>query len=88
MHRQQPLTIIHFYTTGYYSVKEMKAGHESGARRDTFYVPAKYRNAMRMYQAVQPPYYARDFPAAWRDIDHLDLPPPVTTLPESSWFIE
>lgn len=52
----------------------MKEGYKSGALRDTQYIPSKYKNAMRMYQAVTPPFYARDFPSAWREIDHLDLP--------------
>jgi hypothetical protein len=59
---------------GYYSVKEKKQGYNSGALRDTYYIPAKYKNAMRMYQAIQAPFYARDFPVAWKDIDRLELP--------------
>lgn len=57
---------------GYYSVKEHRDGYKSGGLRDTYYVPAKYKNVMRMYQAIHPPFYAQDFPSAWRDIDHLD----------------
>eukprot|EP00804_Cyclotella_cryptica_P016037 CCRYP_004193-RB/>CCRYP_004193-RB protein AED:0.04 eAED:0.04 QI:1389/1/1/1/1/1/4/213/543 len=58
---------------GYYSVKEHRDGYKSGRLRDTYYIPSKYKNVMRMYQSVQPPFFARDFPPAWRDIDHHEF---------------
>jgi len=56
---------------GYYSVKENQPGHTSGALQNTYYLPSKWKREMSIYQAVHVPFYAREFPIAWRDIDKL-----------------
>jgi len=55
---------------GYYSVKEKQPGYLSGALQNTYYLGA-WKKEMSMYQAVHVPFYAREFPIAWRDIDKL-----------------
>lgn len=54
---------------GYYSVKESQPGYMSGALHNTYYLPAKWKKEMTIYQALHAPFYAREFPLAWRDID-------------------
>jgi hypothetical protein len=56
---------------GYYSVKENQPGYESGALQNTYYLPTQWKKEMSIYQAVHVPFYAREFPLAWRDIDKL-----------------
>jgi len=58
---------------GYYSVKEMHDGHMTGALQNTYFLPAKWKKEMSLYQAIHKPLYGRDFPVAWRDIDRLEL---------------
>jgi hypothetical protein len=54
---------------GYYSVKENQPGYVSGALQNTYYLPTQWKKEMSIYQAVHVPFYAREFPLAWRDID-------------------
>ncbi|KAL7564097.1 hypothetical protein ACA910_012375 [Epithemia clementina (nom. ined.)] len=64
---------------GYHSQKQKWPGYNKGELRNTFYyVPnalAPKRKAMIKYQAVEPAFWQREFPVAWRD---LDRPPPPT----------
>lgn len=58
---------------GYWSVKEKHEGYMTGALQNTYFLPARYKKEMRLYQAIHKPLY-QEFPAAWRDIDRLELP--------------
>jgi len=58
---------------GYYSVKDYNI--QDGKLKNTYYFNKQWKNAYSLYQAVHKPYYGRAFPNAWRDIDHLELPP-------------
>lgn len=55
---------------GYYSVKENQPGM-SGTLQNTYFLPAQWKNEMTTYQAIHVPFYAREFPIAWRDIDRF-----------------
>ncbi len=59
---------------GYYNVKERQDGYLTGGLQNTYFLPAKWKNEMRLYQAVHSPLFGRDFPVAWRDIDRVELP--------------
>lgn len=60
--------------TGY--INRIRGYHNSrldGAIDSYYYVPqsqSSLRKAMREYHAVEPPFWQREFPVAWRDIDH------------------
>jgi len=66
---------------GYYSVKEKQDGYTTGGLLNTYYLPGKFKREMRLYKAIQMPFYARDYPTAWRDIDRLELPMPAQQIP-------
>ena len=58
---------------GYYSVRDMVEGSDAGVLQSSFYIPATYRNENRIYKSVQKPFFAREFPVAWRHIgDGID----------------
>ncbi len=59
---------------GYASVKERHPGYLTGGLQNTYFLPAKWKKEMSIYQAIHKPLYGRDFPVAWRDIDRLELP--------------
>lgn len=54
---------------GYYSVRDMIEGSNDGVLRNSYYIQPKYRNENRIYKAVQKPFFAREFPVAWRNIN-------------------
>ena len=58
---------------GYYSAKEMREGHLTGALKNTYFMPARWRNEASIYKAVQTPLFSPR-PVAWRDINRLELP--------------
>lgn len=55
---------------GHHSQKNKLPGHEKGQINSIFYIPKRVKHGMRHYQNLQPPLWAREFPIAWRDIDH------------------
>ena len=57
-------------------MKDKLPGSEKGEINSYFYVPMDHRHDMRKYTAIQQPFWGREFPIGWRDIDH-DLPPTV-----------
>ena len=59
---------------GYYGAKELQDGYMTGGLQNTYLLPSKWKKEFRLYQAVHKPFFGRDFPIAWRDIDRLDLP--------------
>ena len=54
---------------GHYSSKENLPGHLSGSLQNTYYLPTEWKKEMTIYQALHVPFFAREFPIAWRDID-------------------
>jgi len=34
-----------------------------------YFVPERIQNTMQKYEPIHPPFYSREFPVAWRDID-------------------
>ena len=56
---------------GYHSQKDKLPGYENGELFNTYYyVPTKNKDVMRVYHSVKAPFWAREFPVGWRDIDH------------------
>lgn len=58
---------------GYHSQKLKLDGYQDGSIKSYYYVPethANFRIAMREYQPVAQGFWSREFPVAWRDIDH------------------
>ena len=53
---------------GYFSVLDAVPGSNDGVLLNSFYMPSKYRNEHKIYKAIQKPFFAREFPTAWRDI--------------------
>ena len=53
---------------GYFSVLDTAPGSNDGVLLNSFYMPSKYRNENKIYKAIQKPFFAREFPTAWRDI--------------------
>ena len=60
---------------GYHSQNKKAYGHQVGMI-DSYYIKLKlgynYNESgiMRTYSAVEPPFWRREFPVCWRDIDH------------------
>lgn len=58
---------------GYHAQAHHMPGYLDGTI-DSYYIApqshASVRKSMRQYHAVEPPYWLREFPIAWRDIDH------------------
>lgn len=55
---------------GYHAHKGKWPGYELGKPQSYFYVPKRHREDMQHYHAIHPPFWAREFPVGWRDIDH------------------
>ena len=59
-----------FRIRGYHSQKEKAVGWEQGVIANSYYYTSEKEK--RMYQSYGPlrtPYYSREFPTSWRDID-------------------
>jgi len=55
---------------GYHSQHDRLPGHEKGVINSYYYIPTRRKNAMREYRSIKAPFWAREFPIGWRDIDH------------------
>ena len=55
---------------GYHSQKEKPEGYLEGDLNSYFYVPLGNKHDMKRYSALRGPLWGREFPVAWRDIDH------------------
>jgi hypothetical protein len=55
---------------GYHSQKDRLLGYEMGELNSYYYVPLAMKNDLRKYTPIRPPMWSREFPVAWRDIDH------------------
>ena len=58
---------------GYSSTKTNLEGSKEGIINSYYFVPKGRKEAMKHYTAVKGPYFAREFPTSWYDID-LDSP--------------
>ena len=54
---------------GYHADKAMLKGYEYGVIESFFFAPETRRYDMASYEPPIPPYWAREFPLSWRDID-------------------
>ena len=54
---------------GYHSQKEKSEGYELGAIKSYYFTPKRKKHVMRTYAKVKGPFFAREFPVSWRDID-------------------
>jgi hypothetical protein len=55
---------------GYHSQKDKLPGYKKGGISSYFYAPTKVKNEMIFYRSLKQPFWSREFPVAWRDIDH------------------
>jgi hypothetical protein len=55
---------------GYHSQKDKVEGWEQGAIPSYYYVPLEEKYVLRKYSPLSPPLWAREFPKAWRDLNH------------------
>jgi hypothetical protein len=55
---------------GYHSQKEKLDGYLEGELKSYFYVPRENRDEISTYSSLKGPLWGREFPTAWRDIDH------------------
>jgi hypothetical protein len=55
---------------GYHSQKDKSAGWERGVINSWYYSPMEFKNALQEYWPLSPPLWAREFPKAWRDLEH------------------
>ncbi len=54
---------------GYHSVQEQWEGYDEGRLDRTHYMEQGHGNEYRIYKSVQKPFFAREFPISWMDID-------------------
>lgn len=54
---------------GYHATKRKSDGHDTGGIGSYYFVPKQYKFAMKKYTPVKKPFWAREFPVSWRDID-------------------
>ena len=54
---------------GYHAEKNKLEGYELGKIDSYYFTPENKKNEMIKYQAVKGPFFSREFPVSWRDID-------------------
>lgn len=54
---------------GYHSVKSHLPGYKDGTLDSWYFAPIEFKDEMRVYASVKKPFYQREFPIAWRNID-------------------
>jgi len=54
---------------GYYVDKHKLRGHENGTMPSYYFGPLNYKDEMINYVPFHGPYWQREYPSAWRDID-------------------
>jgi len=57
---------------GYYATKNHIAGYKEGITKSFYFFPSNKKRDVIEYKSVKGPFWAREFPAAWRDIN-LDV---------------
>ena len=58
-----------FRLRGYYYSRADQTAPSDGKLPNSFYVSPREHNEYTMYKAVQQPFYSREFPVSWRDIN-------------------
>ncbi len=64
---------------GYYAAHDKKDGYNEGKLLNTFYINDSRRREYGIAKAVQRPFFAREYPLAWRNID-------IGTAEKPKWF--
>ena len=64
---------------GYHAEAKVN-GHQNGTIRSYYFLPSEKRYGMASFVAPRPPFWAREFPLAWRDIDKGVGELPATSL--------
>jgi len=54
---------------GYYVTKHKLDGYLDGSMQSYYFLPPFMKDVMREYTAIAQPFWSREFPIAWRDID-------------------
>jgi len=54
---------------GYYIAKHELEGYKDGTMKSWYFTPANFVLEMRSYRPVRQPFFIREFPIGWRDID-------------------
>jgi hypothetical protein len=54
---------------GYHGQQDKAEGYELGVTKTYYYIPEDQKHAMREYRPVHGPFWAREFPIGWRDLD-------------------
>jgi hypothetical protein len=55
---------------GYHSVREKLPGHEDGILQNSYYyVPTNQKYVLHKYSPLYGPFFNREFPTSWRQID-------------------
>lgn len=55
---------------GYHSDLNQMDGYEMGIIDSYYYATPAHKTKMRDYWPIKKAFYAREFPASWRNIDH------------------
>ena len=55
---------------GYHSQAAKAPGYKQGAVKSYYFAPLEAKYAMTEFESVFVPMWGREFPVAWRDIDH------------------
>ena len=54
---------------GYYNARDQKEGYTEGKLGKTYYITRQHENEYGIAKSVQKPFFAREFPIAWRGIN-------------------
>mmetsp|Transcript_25451 Transcript_25451/g.51839 ORF Transcript_25451/g.51839 Transcript_25451/m.51839 type:complete len:103 (-) Transcript_25451:41-349(-) len=54
---------------GYHSQAESEDAVKAGQSSSYYFVPKHFVDSVQRYKSVQGPFWAREFPVSWRDID-------------------
>ena len=54
---------------GYHSDKQKLKGHKNGSTESYILAPEKDKNMLQQYAPIHKPFWSREFPVAWQDIE-------------------
>ena len=54
----------------YHAMQDKSEGYQKGEIQSYYFIPVNRQDAMRKYAPIGGAIFAREFPIAWRDIDH------------------
>lgn len=55
---------------GYHSQKQKLEGYETGALNSYYYIPRNKIEDVRQFRSFYQPFWGREFPGGWRDLEH------------------